>query len=93
MDYTLKKKRKYWYYFFRVNQKQFKGITRTETKGVANDYVKNLFKQLYYHTYLILTPRRRTHKEKKLWSASSVTMHILSSDTVTALQKNISTLH
>jgi integrase len=59
LNYTLKKKGKYWHYYFRVNQKRYRGSTRTQTKEFATDYVNNLYKQLYYHKNKITPARTR----------------------------------
>lgn len=59
MNYNLIKRGKCWHYYFRVNRKRYRGGTKTQTKELANDYVKKLYEQIYRHQNKITSPKTR----------------------------------
>ena len=59
MNYSLKKRRKTWHYYFRVNKKRYRGITRTLTKELAKEFTEELYNKLYRYKNKITPAQTR----------------------------------
>lgn len=59
MNYSLKKRRKTWHYYFRVNKKRYRGSTRTQTKELAKAFTEELYNKLYRHKNKITPAQTR----------------------------------